>query len=385
MAQAAVTATNCMLKTEMMLESIAGGSIYSNIVNKDQTFGTANAIEDNSGTSLTQITNVNKARPGDPTCTEVRVDVKYKAPVCGEGTDVDVTFDCTTPAASKVDFLYDTFTFDQHVGAQFTIAADDFDCELESPSEHLLLKMRDEARAMKQRYNAVLSTLAGTSGGSDFTNAIDTAVTPLDLKILGNNAQTGGLVPQPQALTDIDYQYDRMGLANQGYIVISGTRKLQHFIQTGQLFAGNVDGFDASGARVRGNVYQDYQLATAVGGIAPDPILTLARGTFELVNYYTFDAAHRETENGRVTWAPVQFGGEVVRQKVDIGQFVGDGRPFIVDMMIIYSACDNAVTYKWRKDFGYWCIPQTAFCPGDLYNGKLLWNAACGIYTCEDL
>lgn len=383
MAQSTVSAALCCLKMQAELDNMDAG-VYDMVVKKDQTYGTAAAIEDNSNKGLAEFTGALKTKPNGTT---VRVDVKYRIPQCGEGTDVDVDFDCTDAvgADDRQEFGYDTFTFDAQVSDKFTIDAEDFDTDCESPSQHLALQISNRARQMYQRYNSKMSGLVAASVGTDYTGATDTATTPLSLKLIYTNPENGTYMPQPAAVTDIFNQYERMGFMGVSPIVISGSRAIRTFLQTQQLFAGNDWGFDPNRMDLPSNVYQDYQLATTIDGlVAENPVITLAPGTFDLVEFYKFDTDYHATENGRVIWAPVQSSGRIVRQKVDLGPAIGINRPFIVDQQIKYDEDCNAVEIRWRKDFGFWTMPQGAFCAGDSYNGKLLWNVVNSAYTGDD-
>ncbi|MGV6816115.1 MAG: hypothetical protein ACWA44_02460 [Thiotrichales bacterium] len=380
-----MTATKCCLKIEAELDNINAG-LYRMIANRDQTYGVAEAIEDHSNLGLTEIIGVNKTKPNG---TVIRADVKFRVPQCGDGgADPDVTFDCTDAkgADTQQDFDYDTFTFDDHVSDKWTIDAKNFDAECETPDQHFAMQFANRARQLYQRYNGKLAVLAAASVGHDYTSTTDTALTPLGLKLIYNNPETGVLTPQPMAVSDISNQYDRMGFRGMSPIVISGARAVETYIASGALFRGNSWGFDPNRQDTPSNIYQDYQLAAATGATALNPILTLMPGTFDLIEFFEFDTEYRQLgPGGRATWVPTQASGTIVRQKVDLGPAIGNGRSFIVDMQLVYDEHCNEIEVRWRKDFGLWTLPTEAFCAGDTYNGKLLWDVVAGAYTSADV
>lgn len=383
MAQSTVTAQDLCLKIEAELDNMNAG-IYPQIVNQDQTYGAAAAAHDHSGMGMTEILSMLNTAPNG---TNVRVDVKYREPVCGEGTDPDLDFSCDRTAAANASqaFESDTFTLGRKVSDAFTIKASDFDASCETPEQQFAMNYANRARQLYRRYNAGITAAFGAGVGSDYTSAIDTAVNPLDLKLVYTNPEHGTFMPQPAAVTDIYNQYERMGFVGTSPIVLSGARAVRSFVQAGQLFAGNDWGFDPNRVEVTSNIYQDYQLATAIDPLVADnPVITLMPGTFELVHFYEYDTEYRNTANGRVSWAPVQASGRVVRQKVDLGPAIGINRPFIVDQQLIYDEVCNSVEVMWILRYDIWNMPQGAFCDGDSYNGKLLWNVVNAAYTGAD-
>lgn len=386
MAQATITATNCMLKTEMNLRQISGG-LYDAIEKQGNTYATAAAIDDNTPKSMNQIIRADKARPGDPNCNEVQATVKYRKPTCGEGPDVCYDFTCASEAPLEDQYGYDTFTFENCVSQKFTVREDVFDCRPEELSAELATILASQVRQMYAKYNRKLSEKLIAAAGSEFGGATPTSATPLDLKLFFTNPANGALTPQPMGLTDLNYQYQRMapdlGLAP---VIVTGSRKMQAFSTAGQLFRGNTDGFDASNTTL-GGVYLDWSLtnvAAAAGSTATDPTISFLPGSIDLVEYKRYDSPNRQIVDGRTVWAPTQATGTLIRQRVDVGTAIL-GRVFEVDMQIKYDECTNEVTYTLRKDFDLWTIPQDAFCAGDLHNYILMWNIACGAYDCTDL
>ena len=389
MAQSATTATLCCLKTETELDIIAGG-LYRNLQQNGRTFGTAAAIEDNSGNTLNQVFNPRKARP-DGTGPVV-ADVKYMIPRCDETTDGEVTFDCTDAANAESTYGYETVTLDQQVSEEFSIAADSYDERCEDPMGELAKELIYRTQSMRSKYNRKLTTLLAASVGGKYIADqagdpladVTTAVTPAKLKLF--HTVNGQSVPQPMGIYDLTYQYQRMAPdMPRTPVLINGSKALGAYAEGRRIFGGNVDGLDPNDGSPLSNVYTDWQMPDVLSGSpAANPLISFLPGSLELLEFFEFDNPEQVlSQSGRVTWAPVQSSGTLVRQKVDIGTAVL-GRPFIVDLQIRYDECTNRVHYKMRKDFGLFNIPAGAFCSGANWNYKLLWDIVCEAYDCTD-
>ena len=384
MAQKGTTATLCCLKTETELRNIAGG-LYTNLQLNGRTFGTAAAIEDNTGNTLTSVTNVRKARPDGTN--EVKADIKYSLPICGETATDDVDFDCTPVAAERQDYGYEEFYFDNHVSEKFTVREDMFDATCDDPSEELARVLFAKVQSMYNKYNRKLTSSLAAHAGSPYGGAAAdlTATSPLPLKIFRQGTD-GASIPQPMGLQDLVYQYQRMApdsAANP--VLIGGTKGLGAYQMGGQIYAGNMEGADPNkGSNALAGVYLDWQMPSVITpAVASNPILSFMPGAVELVEFFRYDNPNKRLVNERVVWAPVKASGTLVRQKVDVGSAIL-GRPFEIDMQIYYDECANAVTYTMRKDFDLFYIPQDAFCPGTNWNYIMLWNAVCAPYACAD-
>ena len=77
MGQTAGTAFNCLLKTQKSLEEVSGGVYDALAMGSRHMNGVADAIQSTSSSAL-KIENVRKARPGDPACTDVKLQVRYR-------------------------------------------------------------------------------------------------------------------------------------------------------------------------------------------------------------------------------------------------------------------------------------------------------------------
>lgn len=387
MAQRASVATDCCLKTEIELSRIAGG-LYSSIQRNGRTFGTAAAIEDNRGGSLTSAMNIRKAIPDGAPGTGVKVDVKYALPECGESVTAAPSFDCTDETPSAMGYGHEEFYFDTAVGEKFTVSQGTFNGTCEDTREELARKLTYHVESMYTKYNRELATQLAAGVGSTFyePNGVLTSVTPAPLKLHRLNSD-GASVPQPQALHDLVHEYERQAPGGSRQpVLIGGTKAIGSFQTSSTLYRGNVDGLDVSNiTNPLGNIYMDWQLPTIVPpAVAANPIISFLPGSIELVEFWEFDNDEKSIgDNGRIVWAPVQASGTLTRQKVDVGTPIL-GRPFIVDMQIKFDECTNQVTYTMRKDFGLFKIPQAAFCPGTTWNYCLLWDSICAPYDCAD-
>lgn len=388
MAQRATTATDCCLKTEIELSRIAGG-LYQSIQRNGRTFGTAAAIEDNRGGSLTAATNPRKAIPDGAPGTGVKVDIKYALPDCAETATAAPGFDCTDETPSAMGYGYEEFYFDNAVGEKFTVSQALFDNTCEDTREELARKLAYHVESMYSKYNSALTTELAASVGSTYYEpaGVLTSVTPAELKLFRLDA-SGASVPQPMAIYDLVHEYERQNPAGgRQPVIIGGTKALGAFQMGNDVFRGNTDGLDAGNiTNPLRNIYMDWQLPTIVPpAVAANPVLSFLPGSIELVEFWEFDNDEKMiADDGRITWAPVQASGTLIRQKVDVGTPV-IGRPFVVDMQIKYDECTNQVTYTMRKDFGLFKIPQAAFCAGTTWNYNMLWNVTCDAYNCADV
>lgn len=342
---------------------------------------------DNAGRSINDVMNVRKA---SPTATNgVKYDVKYRKPVCGESATDDVSFDCETPAKALEEFGYNEFYFDDYVAEEFSLSADDYDLNCEDPSQALARILATKAESMITKFNRKVAAKLVARAGSTFAGTDATSVTPAKLKLFKPLAD-GSSVPQPTGLYDLSYDYMRMNpMGGQQPVLIGSTKAIGAFSATSGLYDGNVDGLDVNDFRNNlSGAYMDYSLPTTLAGSpALNPIISFLPGAVELVEFYRFDnPSHRIVDGGRVVWLPepIRGSGTMLRQKVDIGTPV-IGRPFIVDMQVRYDECTNTISYKMRKEFDIWTIPQDAFCEGTTWNYIQLWDAVCEAYNCIDV
>ena len=387
MAQRTTTATKCCLKTEAELNFLAG-RLYTDLVLNGRTFGTAAAIEDNARKGMTSFTNIRKAMPDGDASTGIKVDVKYQIPRCEESATDDVTFDCLPAADAKPDYAYDEFFFTDYVAEEFTMGITPFLTSCETPSEELAKELVYRVQSMYAKYNRKLLTKLEALAGSTYEGSTATSIAPVPLKLFVENG-LGQAVPQPAAIYDLIYQFQRMAPNNpMRPVKIAGTKGLGAYQEGRRIFEGNVEGQDASddAGNPLSGVYTDWQMNDILAD-APvaNPMISYMPGAVDLVEWFEYDNPDKQlVRNGRVTWAPVQSDGELVRQKVDVGTPIL-GRKFEVDLQIYYDKCNNKVTYKMRKVFDLWHIPQGAFCAGTTWNYILLWDIVCGPYQCVDI
>lgn len=387
MAQRSTTATLCCLKTEIELQNIAGG-LYQNLQLDGRTFGTAAAIEDNTGTALTNIMNVRKASPDG--ANGVKYDVKYQIPRCDETATDDVDFDCVIPAAAQPDYGYEEMYFNNYVAEEFSMRSALFDTRCEDPSMELAKELAHRVQSMYTKYNRKLTTMLNAKAGTVYGETDDTQTTnlaPASLKLF-KPLPDGSSAPQPMGLNEMLYQYQRMAPSGAAMPVMVGDSKaLSAFNFAQPLYGGNEDGLDINnvGNSIRGT-YLDWSItSTLAGGPALNPVLSFLPGSIELVEFFRFDNPNDNIgPDGRITWAPVQASGTLTRQRVDVGTPIL-GRRFDVDLQIHFDECTNTVSYKMRKEFDLFNIPQAAFCTDAYWNYIMLWDITCEAYNCVDV
>lgn len=392
MAQQAATADLCCLKTETELDRIASG-LYTSLQVNGRTFGTAAALEDNSGNTSNTIFQPSRARPDGSG--PVTAKVKYMIPECGETADVIPDFDCTDRTDDEITYGYEEVFLDQGVGESFSMSANTYDTRCEVASEELAKILVQKALSMRSKYNRKLTTLLAASVGGTYVAGqsgdpladVTTGVLPAKLKLF-RAGTSGEAVPQPMAIQDLEYQYQRMA-ANLATtpVLIHGSKAVGAYLNANTIYGANIDGLDPGSTTGRfQNAYLDWQLpSTLSAGPASRPLISFLPGSVELLEFYEFDNPNKvvTNSNGRSTWAPVQFSNTLTRQKVDIGTPIF-GREWIVDLEIRYDECDNRVHYTMRKDFGLFNIPEDAFCDGANWNYKLMWDIVSEVYTPAD-
>ncbi|MEM9526079.1 MAG: hypothetical protein AAGA31_05680, partial [Bacteroidota bacterium] len=285
MAQQATTATLCCLKTETELANIAGG-LYNSIQRNGRTFGTAAALEDNSGQTLTEVQNIRKARPDGTNA--VKADVKYAIPNCAESTDIQADFDCTSETPSSLTYGYEEFYFDNSVSEKFTVREDLFDANCEDPREELARKLVYHAESMYNKYNRKLGERLVANVGSTYGGTDLTSVTAAPLKLF-RPAADGASIPQPMGIYDVVYEYQRMAPeSGRQPVIVGGSKALGAYNIGNRLFGGNVDGNDPNDMPdVLSSAYVDWQLPSVVSpAVALNPVITFMPGAVELVEFY---------------------------------------------------------------------------------------------------
>lgn len=391
MGQTTTTAKYWCLKTEMTLEQVVG-DIFPGMV-ETETFGTAAAIQDSEVNGI--IEKVQTASPfAKPTATSNReVQVKYHKPDCADSANADVQFDCNDVADTPEIYGYDKATVDDYVGEEFSITIGNYDDTCESPMKELAQKMKTAWRKMYKSYNDKLLTKAYAGIGNYYTDAggtpVNSLTNPRALKLFTGTAPAR---PQPMGLFPIIEQYQRMGVGDKTPVVIGGSAKFRAWQFSQGIYEGNLDGFDSSKA-IGLNLYTDYRVDPIgnAGTIAgTERAITFTPGAMSVLEWFQFDNPLKEiTQSGRSVFAPVQASNTLVRQKIDLGSAY-NGRPFIVDMQIKYNECSvngPTISYKFRKDFDLWKIPQDAFqaACNQAHNYCLLWDISCADVDCSDL
>ena len=383
MGQTTVSATYCCLKTQLELENIVG-NLYTSIERQGKTWGTAAAVEQSSNGSFLSVIDKRKARPGDPGCTEVNLDVKHRIPDCGVIDDTIHPFDCSDIAAVRETYAYDRISIDDGVSTKFSVQEDMFNCSCEFPVEELAIKLSNEVRKLYTKYNNKLLTKLAAGVGSLYQDTALTSVTPAKLKLF-RETPDGVVVPQPMGLYDLVYEYNRQ-LPDGGSspLLVSGSKRVGAYEFSEGVFSGNVDGKDAT-RKGLGNVFTDWDMPSVLtGGAASEPMISFLPGTVELLDFYTFDNPDKKVgRDGNISWAPVKATNELVRIKIDLGTPIL-GRKFVVDMEIFYKSCENKVIYTITKLFDLWQMPQGAFCAGDTHNYRLLWDVIASEYDAAD-
>ena len=384
MGQSTVSATYCCLKTEQMLENITG--LAPNLLELE-TWGTANAIIDSQSEGITQAIQTPSAfGKAKPTATNRVVDVKYHVPTC-PAANVNITFDCSDESASAETYAYDRASVDDYVGYKFSIDADDYDDICENLEGELAIKLREAYRALYKQFNDELAVKLAAKAGNYFALASETPVAsltnPESLKIVTAGAP---ILPQPMGWFPVANQYERMGVMGQSVYGVGGNDLLRAYQFAQPIMAGNTDGNDPA---KKSSGVKDYfdplfdSLNSAIAGTKR--FVTWAAGSIALLEWYRFEGDKIVTPGGRNIFAPAQHSGTLVRQKIDLGS-VFTPRSFVVDMQIEYRECDNEVVYKFRKDYDLWNIPEAAFITAchQQHNYILLWDVACGDFTCSD-
>jgi hypothetical protein len=390
MAQAAGIAQICCIKTEQTLEQIVGG-LTPGLV-ETESFGTAAAILDSERNGIiSKVQTESTLGKGRPTATSNRkVQVEYRIPDCTAADNTNYAFDCTlgTPAADT--YGYDDMRIEDFVSDRFSVGVALYDDNCKDPLTELANKMRDSTRKLIKSYNDKLAAKMLAAVGNYYTDAGGTPVSSLTTPdTLPLFSSTAPIKPQPMAMFDVSYQYERMGVSDRPIYMIGGSKKFQAFMHSQRIFNGNLDGHDSS--KVENiNMYKDWRLdpiAAGAGIAGTERLITFVPGSVSVCHWYEFDnVAKAVSPTGRQIFAPVQASGTLVRQKVDLGS-VFFGREFIVDMEIKYDECGNTITYTMRKDFDLWKIPQGAFSTqcNQAHNYLLMWNLDCADYVCANI
>lgn len=242
---------------------------------------------------------------------------------------------------------------------------------------------------MLTKYNRLLTAKLVARAGTIFGEADEansTNVAPAKLKLF--NLENGRSVPQPMGMYDLEYEYQRQNAGGAVRpVLIGGTKALGAYTASTALYGGNTEGLDPNDIRnALSGAYVDWTLPTTLAGSpALNPVISFLPDAVQLVEWFEFANPNKSiAAGGRTVWAPqpVTGSGQILRQVIDIGTPVY-GRPFNVDVQIHFDECTNTVSYKMKKTFGLFTIPQAAFCGN--HNTILLWDAVCEPYNCVDV
>lgn len=374
--------------TEIELQRIAGCA-YSDIETGRNTYKVAEAIQRHTRTDLTEIVSAMPVKPGDLNCSTVDVRVKYIKPDCGQDSMScdDVLFDCEIGSSPVEEYETCPVTIDDCVADTFSVSAEAFNCDCATTvTNELRVKMARSVRKGYATFSKKLAEKLATGVGTSYDGE-----TYLKLKLFCEDLK-GKLELQPQGTYAIKQEILKQAPnCVESPIIVTGSEKVaayQHFAAGGFFDGTQTAGQNASA--LGDNIYYDPVMAEALSDskVGCDGAVSFIPGSISLLEWYCFDNPnYSTTPNGRVSWAPQFVGQKLVRQKVDIGTPIL-GVPFVVDLQIQYDECagkGGAVTYKWRKCFDLFKLPQEAFCEGSTYNFCNLWEVVCEPYTCGDI
>jgi hypothetical protein len=389
MGQTAGTAFNCLLKTQKSLEEVSGGLYEALAMGSRHMNGVADAIQATSSTAL-KIENVRKARPGDPTCTDVKLQVRYrKATNCDPVDAACVDMTCTPAAPAAFDYEYLDITPDQCIGREFMIPASLFDCNEFEFGQELLPILKEYVVSMYDEYNRKLAASLIAAAGAAYNGTTLTSAAPLPLYLFRQNPVSGATEPQPSALSDLSKQY-RLMFGNTQYktpVVVAGTDLFTTFNELRPFFYNSESGADSRNLNLsQYPFYLDYEL-TVPG--ATNPVITFAPGSVAIVEWYDFGYRSGDNSytslrpvttlaNGQSIYAPFQnaSNGTFTKIKMDVGSSLL-GKKFEVDFMILNQECDGQITFKMNKRFDLFHVPYAC----DQHNGILVWDVKCGNWT----
>lgn len=339
------------------------------------------AIED----AQDERTIITNARPGDPDCPDRTVDIKYLLPDCSP-IDDDTCGELTCDDVDEVPLEYAkcALEVDMCVYEQFSLDANSYACTCYDYNEEFQEKLRRAGTKMIKKYQNKLIKALFAGVGTSYAGTAGALTLPL----FDDAAK-----PQPAGLTLVQSEYSKQSPnCERDPILISGSDKLMHYLCAQRLYAGNTDGFDPNKSCFQlNNMYFDRSVQKCLQEADPSlksPVLALLPGSVRILEWYCYDMPlYTETNSGRLSFAPVQSSGTVLKQKVDIGTGL-IGRPFLVDMLMHLVECHEKgykVIVKMRKDFGFFKIPQDKFCPDATYNYCTLWDIACQTMDCDAL
>ena len=376
-----------ILDTE--LNKVAG-CLYSSIETGRQNYGTARAIEAHTRTDLTRPISARFTKK-DLNCTDASITVQYKTPDCDDSAMEcsDVQFNCSHGETERDTWKECPVTIDDCVAYQFSLDFDEINCDCQNNENlQLVSSLQRAAQKMAAQYNkklaaAVVGGVGQTYGGEDY----------LKLKLL--KEVDGCLAPNamgPAAIAK-EYQKQAPNCALNPFIV-TGSEKVfdYNYAINNNIFANTNS--DAQNAQSLNGVYYDPELAAllATSPMGVDGAISVLPGSLSLLEVFHFENATTRIgtgPGGRHIFTPVQANGNsekiIVRQKVDLSPFLGFR--FVVDMEIVYDFCASIcgkVTYKFKKCFGLFKLPQDALCPGSTHNYCVGWKISCEPYTCED-
>ena len=376
-----VTSKQLCLATETNL------SIMQDCLNPDDnqvrfSFQAVRGILDNLDDTLLTSNAANQSRPGDASCPDRTVYMRYLKPDCDPIADTACTvgWDCDTTAETELEYETDPVTVDDCIEESFTVKVESFQCQCETdPITELQEKIKRHARRLAFKYQKKLVEKMHAGVGTHYDGTTTTA----PLNIYDDNFK-----PQPRGMFHLQNEYSKQNpnCAEQP-ILITGSEKFNSYNCDASVFRGNLDGFDPNMSCYNlGNVYFDRQVQQDLLAIDPaltDGVIAFLPGTYTIAEYYDFESTQTMINPaGRSIFAPMQNSGSVLRQKVDIGSSTL-GFPLVVDMQIVYKECEGlggTVTYRMKKTFDLCQIPQGAFC--STYNYSTLWNVECGTVTC---
>lgn len=390
MGQTPGSAFNCLLKTQKTLEEVSGGLYDALAMGSRHMNGVADAIQATSSNAL-KIENVRKARPGDPTCTDVKLQVRYRKPTnCDPEDGACVDMSCTPAAAATFEYEYLDITPDLCVGREFMVPASLFDCNEFEFSQELIPLIKEKVLSMYDEYNRKLAAALVAAAGSSYNGTALTSASPLPLYLFRLNPVTGATEPQPSAISDLTKQY-RLMFGNTAYktpVVVAGTDMFSTFSELRPYFNNSTSGADTRGLNLsQFPFYLDYELS--VPGVS-NPVVTFAPGSVALVEWYDFgyrsgDSAFSSLRpittlaNGQTIYPPFQnaSNGTFSKIKMDVGSSLL-GKKFEVDFMILNQECEGQITFKMNKRFDLFHVPNAC---DDLHNGILVWDVQCGNWT----
>ncbi len=375
--QTGATAQDLCLKSEMLLEDVAGGLYPANL--ETRTFGFYEAIQNSTrSTPVSRFQDMTdeKAKPGDKDCK--RYTFRYKQKRCAPIGDCPSLCEDGTPNLNQ--WLHAEPIIGDPLCAGFSLSHDDYRCLCEGRADYYLEELRTVYETLHNAINirwteqfaAGVGNYPLIGSATDCADAVNSATAPEILCLFNDTTNK----PQPQALFKLRQYFKRMGYSGSPTIV--GGQALDYWNFNKPLFAGNDCGNDANRGQQLTNTFIDYDIYgnldtkdECLFAFAPGAVFPLWWRQYSGDNEYFSDTR--------------------VRRSFDLGRAVGK-ESFLVDLDITVNEkagtdCEDIMyNYRFKVCTDLCKMPQDAFSEdcGQCFNYCLKFLVDCCPTDCND-